>query len=89
MPALFAAGAPFWIGYGFVLEASETEASQAAIDSRTGFELLVDGEAVPLYTDILVERGRTVQKFSVAFPNGLPAGWHEFAGAGTTRACSR
>ena len=47
----------------------------------TGFELLVDGEAVPLYTDLKVEGARTVRKFTVAdFPNGLPAGWHVFAG---------
>ena len=80
-PAVFAAGAPFWIGYGFVPEASDTEASQATIAPDTRFELFVDGRAVLLYTDLRVERGRTVQKFTLAaFPNGLAAGWHVLAG---------
>ena len=81
MPAVFAAGAPFWIGYGFVPEAGDSEASQATIAPDTGFELLVDGRAVPVYTDLLVKRGRTVRTFTVAaFPNGLRAGWHVLAG---------
>ena len=78
-PAVFAAGAPFWIGYGFVPEAGD--GYQATMHPDTGFELLVDGEPVDLYTDLQVEGGRTVRKFTVAdFPDGLPAGWHRLAG---------
>jgi hypothetical protein len=78
-PALFAAGAPFWIGYGFVPEFDGGD--QAAVHPDTGFELLVDGEAVALHTELETEHGRTVRKFTTAyFPDGLPAGWHVFAG---------
>jgi hypothetical protein len=78
-PTVFAAGAPFWIGYGFVPEARE--GVEAAVHPDTGFELFVDGELVALSTDLQVEGGRTVRKFTVAeFPQGLPAGWHVFAG---------
>ena len=66
-PAVFAAGSPFWIGYGFVPETRE--GAKATVHADTGFELLVDGEPVPLYTDVRTERGRTVRKFTVAdFP---------------------
>lgn len=78
-PAVFAAGAPFWVGYGFVPETGD--GADATVHSDTGFELLVDGEAVPLHTDVKVEGGRTVRKFTVAdFPQGLSPGWHRFAG---------
>lgn len=78
-PAVFAAGSPFWIGYGFVPETRE--GAKATVHADTGFELLVDGEPVPLYTDVKTERGRTVKKFTVAdFPHGLTPGWHLFAG---------
>jgi hypothetical protein len=77
-PSVFAAGAPFWIGYGFVADAGDRDAT---IHPDTGFELLVDGQAVPLHTDLEIEDGRTVRKFTIAnFPNGLPAGWHLLAG---------
>ena len=77
-PSVFAAGKPFWIGYGFVPEA---EGDEATVHPDTRFELLVDGEAAPLYTDLKVEEGRTTRKFTVAdFPDGLPAGWHAFGG---------
>jgi hypothetical protein len=77
-PTVFAAGAPFWIGYGFVRESGEGD--HAAIHPDTGFELLVDGDAVPLHTELDTEHGRTVRKFTVAhFPRGLPPGWHVFA----------
>jgi hypothetical protein len=80
-PAVFAAGAPFWIGYGFVPEAGDSDGSQTTVHADTGFELTVDGESVPLYTDLKIEGGRTVRKFTVAaFPDGLTAGWHVFAG---------
>ena len=78
-PTVFAAGAPFWIGYGFVPESRE--GPEATVHSGTGFELLVNGEPVALYTDLKVECGRTVRKFTVAdFPHGLPPGWHVLAG---------
>jgi hypothetical protein len=80
-PAVFAAGTPFWIGYGFVPESDAADSGQATVHADTGFELAVDGEAVPLHTDVKVDGGRTVRKFNVAdFPEGLPAGWHVFAG---------
>ena len=77
-PSVFAAGKPFWIGYGF---APEAEGDEATVHPDTRFELLVDGEAAPLYTDLKIDEGRTTRKFTVAhFPDGLPAGWHAFAG---------
>jgi hypothetical protein len=77
-PSVFAADARFWIGYGFVPEAADGEST---LNPSTGFELLVDGKAVPLQTDLEIKDGRTVRKFTVAdFPHGLPAGWHLFAG---------
>jgi hypothetical protein len=80
-PAVFAAGAPFWIGYGFVAEPGDALEGGKALVDAIGFELLVDGEAVPLHTDLDLEVGRTVRKFTVAdFLNGLPAFWHLFAG---------
>lgn len=76
-PTVFAAGAPFWIGYGFVAE----DGAEPAIDGCTAFELTVDGEPVVLQTDLRVENGRTTGAFSVGeFPAGLPAGWHRFSG---------
>jgi hypothetical protein len=78
-PAVFAAGAPFWIGYGFVPEARDGEAAQ--VHPETRFELLIDGVAVPLDTEVETEGGRTVRKFEAAdFPGGLPPGWHQFSG---------
>jgi hypothetical protein len=75
---VFAAGAPFWIGYGFVAEAGEGD--QAMVHPDTGFELLVDGDAVPLHTEFDSEHGLTLRKFTVArFPDGLPPDWHIFA----------
>lgn len=79
-PAVFAAGDPFWIGYGFVADASD-DGTGAAIDDGTRFELLVDGEAVELSIELEIEDGRAVRKFAVAdFPVGLPAGWHRLVG---------
>jgi hypothetical protein len=78
-PAVFSAGAPFWIGYGFVPEDGAERG--AAVHPDTGFELLVDGEPVALSSDVERDGERVVRKFSVVdFPAGLPAGWHRFAG---------
>jgi hypothetical protein len=77
------AGAPFWIGYGFVPEPDDEDEAEAewALDRETRFELEVDGEAVSLVTDLRIEDGRTVSKLSVAdFRSGLPLGWHRFSG---------
>jgi hypothetical protein len=81
-PAVLPAGAPFWIGYGFVPEPSDAdEAAHWALDEATRFELLLDGEPVTLDTDLTIEGGRTVSKLSVAaFAGGLPVGWHRFSG---------
>ena len=81
-PAVMTAGAPFWVGYGFVPEPSEPDAEGSwASDDETRFELLVDGDRVPLETDLTVEGGRAVSKLSVGvFPDGLAAGWHRFSG---------
>ena len=79
-PSVYAAETPFWIGYGFVADASGEDV-EASVADTTGFELLVDGRAVELVTEIVVEGRRTVRKFAVAdFPQGLPAGWHVFLG---------
>jgi hypothetical protein len=81
-PAVLSAGSPFWIGYGFVPEPSESDPDDHwASDEETRFELLVDGERVSLETDVTVEGGRTVSKLSIAnFSSGLPVGWHRFSG---------
>ena len=74
-PAVFAARAPFWIGYGFVPEHS------GSLDEATRFELVVDGAPVGLHTDLELDGVRTVAKVAVAsFDAGLDAGWHRFAG---------
>ena len=81
-PSVLPAGAPFWIGYGFVPEPSESDdAARWALDGETRFELFVDGDPVSLATDLKIEDGRTVSKLSVAsFGSGLTLGWHRFSG---------
>lgn len=81
-PAVLQAGARFWVGYGFVPEPSDADAESAWADDReTRFELEVDGEPIPLVTDLRIEGGRTVSKLSVVdFRFGLPVGWHRFSG---------
>lgn len=81
-PAVLQAGAPFWIGYGFVPEPSDGDGkSEWALDRKTRFELEVDGEPVALVTDLRIEDGHTVSKLGVAdFRSGLPVGWHRFSG---------
>jgi len=76
-PAVVAAGAPFWIGYGFVPDADRLE----DLGLGTRFELDVDGAVVQLATDVGIENGRPVSKLFVAeFGSGLAAGWHRFVG---------
>ena len=81
VPEVFAAGMPFWIGYGFVPETNGGGDAASLINLETAFELDVDGAAVPLETDRRLEDGRIVSTFSHAsFPKGLPTGWHRFSG---------
>jgi len=87
-PAVFPAHVPFWISCGFVPDPGDqgSEAG-AAFASDTRFELEVDGEPVPLSTDVKTEDGHPVSKQCVAnFGSGLPAGWHRFAGRWYDRA---
>ncbi len=80
-PAVYPAGAPFWIGYGFAREPGDADDDVSALDDDTRFELEVDGERIVLVTDLRVESGRPVSKHSFAdFPGGLAAGWHRFEG---------
>lgn len=81
-PAVFAVGRPFWIGYGFTIEASGFEDDEAAeLPPGTRFELVVDGSPTRLVTDTRVVGGRRVGTQSVSFfRRGLPAGWHRFEG---------
>jgi hypothetical protein len=79
-PAVFAAGTPFWIGSGFVPAADDPGLSgTASLERTTRFELDVDGEPVPLDTDVTREGGRVVRTLAVvSFDSGLPPGWHRF-----------
>jgi hypothetical protein len=80
-PAVFTAGEPFWIGYGFVAEPRWPSSEAEAFDDRTRFELDVDGEVVAMLSDVHEEGGVAIRRVDVAeFPAGLPAGWHDFSG---------
>ena len=81
-PSVFAAGEPFWIGYGFDPEPGAENIGSEMFESETRFELEVDGEPVAIATDVISgEGGRVVSKHSLAtFEAGLPAGWHRFSG---------
>lgn len=81
-PAVFPADTPFWIGYGFVPEPGRSgDESRVALDDATRFELAVDGELVPLHTEVKRGDGDPVSKHTIAsFESGLPAGWHRFEG---------
>ena len=81
-PTVFPAGAPFWVGYGFVPEPGAADGESARpLDRGTRFELEVDGKPVSLATDVKTDEGHPVSKHSVAnFASGLPAGWHRFSG---------
>lgn len=80
-PDVFPADVPFWIGYGFVPEPTQRDRELSGLDTRTRFELDVDGERVAVEEELEIEGGLTLGKRCVAhFPSGLPAGWHRFAG---------
>lgn len=80
-PAVFSAGAPFWVGCGFVPATGPRDEDDGLLDESTRFELEVDGEPVSLDTELTRDGERTVAKQVVAtFEDGLEHGWHRFSG---------
>jgi hypothetical protein len=79
-PAVFVAGRPFWIGCGFVADGVHPSEPVSRVLDGTRFELLVDGAPASMASSVHTEPGGRLRKDDVAeFPNGLAAGWHEFA----------
>lgn len=79
-PTVFPARTPFWIGYGFTVEA-HAERGGRELSPETTFELIVDDEPVTLATEARVTGGRVVaRQCTAAFASGLPEGWHRFEG---------
>jgi hypothetical protein len=79
-PSVFAAGAPFWIGYGFAVDTGAAGEGEP-VSETTRFELDVDGVRTRLEPEILFERGVVARKTEIAdFDAGLPVGWHTFHG---------
>ena len=77
-PTMYPAKTPFWVGYGF---AADPENGSGLDEATTRFELDVDGEPVSMLTDLHSDSGVPVRKTDIAeFPDGLPAGWHDFSG---------
>ena len=77
-PTMYPADTPFWVGYGF---AADLDNGTGLDEETTRFELDVDGAPVSMLTDVHSESGVPVRKTNIAeFPNGLPAGWHDFSG---------
>ena len=77
-PTMYPAKTPFWVGYGF---AADPENGGGLDEATTRFELDVDGEPVSMLTDLHSDSGLPVRKTDIAdFPDGLPAGWHDFSG---------
>ena len=77
-PTMYPAETPFWVGYGF---AADPENGTGLDEATTRFELDVDGEPVSMLTDLHSDSGLPVRKTDIAeFPDGLPAGWHDFSG---------
>jgi len=77
-PTMYPAKTPFWVGYGF---AADPENGSGLDEATTRFELDVDGEPVSMLTDLHSDSGLPVRKTDIAeFPDGLPAGWHDFSG---------
>ena len=75
---MYAADTAFWVGYGF---ASDPVGGADLEDEGTRFELDVDGTPVLMVTELHGETELPVRKTNVAeFPDGLPAGWHDFGG---------
>lgn len=82
IPAVLPAGAPFWIGYGFVATpAGDSGDEPGGLGDDTHFDLDVDGNRVPTLCDVQLDREKAVRKTDVAdFASGLPPGWHCFVG---------
>jgi hypothetical protein len=77
-PTMYPAGTPFWVGYGFV---ADTEGGSVLDEPSTRFELDVDAEPVSMLTEVHTNDGLPMRKTNIAeFPDGLPVGWHDFAG---------
>ena len=77
-PAMHAANTPFWIGYGFTAQPGSTAALD---DGATRFELEVDGEPVPMVSEVRADAASEAHRTDIAvFPAGLPRGWHDFSG---------
>ena len=80
-PAMYPAGTPFWIGYGFATGPAAGAQERTALGAETRFELEVDGEPVPLATEEEMDGSLAVSKLEIAnFPAGLEPGWHRFLG---------
>ncbi len=80
-PAMYPAGTPFWIGYGFAAGLARGALERAALGAETRFELEVDGEPVSLAADVETDGDIAVSKLEIAnFPAGLEPGWHRFLG---------
>ena len=80
-PAMYPAGTPFWIGYGFATGPAAGAQERTALGAETRFELEVDGEPISLATDIETDGDVAVSKLEIAnFPAGLEPGWHRFLG---------
>lgn len=80
-PAVFPADVPFWVGYGFVPDPARVDRVRSRLDTGTRFELEVDGEAISVEEELLIEHGHAVSKRCIVhFGSGLPVGWHRFAG---------
>jgi hypothetical protein len=81
IPSMFPAGTPFWIGYGFAPELEDGAGARRELGPDTRFELDVDGERVPMLSDVRKGGATPLRKTDIAeFPSGLPAGWHDFVG---------
>lgn len=77
-PTMYPAEMPFWVGYGF---AADPGNGTGLDEETTRFELDVDGKPVSMLTDLHSDSGFPVRKTNIAeFPEGLPAGWHDFSG---------
>ena len=80
-PAVFPAGAPFWVGYGFAPDHVAAPSTDALAEDATRFELDVDGRHVEVRSVLQREGETVVSKTVVAeFPSGLRAGWHRLTG---------
>lgn len=80
-PAVFSAGAPFWIGCGFVPAGRSSAEHEALLDDSTRFELVLDGRPVELTTEVTRDgQGAVGKQAVVRFERGLGHGWHRFTG---------